>query len=313
MRYLALVLMLAVVLTGCATAAPPEPATVDITGPWAGSWEGYGIFAIKRNDTARAEFTQQGNRGRGRLWLDGTLASESIPSAVRLAGLTGVPVVFEVSGNRVLIQHEFDDQLLKTEFTVNGERMVGNMRGTEQAGRILLERVPPKVAVVLPPPAPVVVVPAPAPVAPAPAPAPTPPAVAAAPAPEPTPPPAPARPAPKEFAPTDALKSVYFDFDRSNIRPSETATLDANAKWLQERGDMLVIIEGHCDERGTNAYNLALGERRARTVRDYLVSHGIAADRITTLSYGEERPVCSDRNEECWSRNRRAAFVVKPK
>jgi len=84
-------------------------------------------------------------------------------------------------------------------------------------------------------------------------------------------------------------------------------------RWLQANADALVIVEGHCDERGTEAYNLALGERRARSVRDYLVTRGIAADRISTISYGEDRPVCREANEACWSQNRRAAFVVKPK
>jgi peptidoglycan-associated lipoprotein len=191
--------------------------------------------------------------------------------------------------------------------------MVGRLRDTDLPGHIVLERVLPKAAAAPPappaPPAPVVATPAPAP-----PPAPEPPPVAAAPTPEPTPPaPAPARPVPQEFTAIDALKPVYFDFDRANIRPSETDALDANAKWLQERSDVLVIIEGHCDERGTNAYNLALGERRARSVRDYLVSRGVAADRITTLSYGEERPACSEHNEECWRQNRRAAFMIKPK
>jgi peptidoglycan-associated lipoprotein len=130
-------------------------------------------------------------------------------------------------------------------------------------------------------------------------------------------PPAPApvaeRPAPQDFSAADALKPVYFDFDRSDIRPSEKSVLDANAAWLQANGDVLLIVEGHCDERGTEAYNLALGERRARSARDYLVAQGVAANRITTISYGEERPVCREHNEDCWSQNRRAAFAVKPK
>jgi peptidoglycan-associated lipoprotein len=159
----------------------------------------------------------------------------------------------------------------------------------------------------VPPPAPVAAVPAPA--AP---PAPAPPPVVAVPAP-PAPAPVEARPAPQDFSAADALKPVYFDFDRSDIRPSEKSVLDANAAWLQANGDVLLIVEGHCDERGTEAYNLALGERRARSARDYLVAQGVAANRITTISYGEERPVCREHNEDCWSQNRRAAFVVKPK
>ena len=309
MRYVALVMTLVVLGTGCTTLPQPSPATVDLTGRWAGSWEGYGVAAIQRLDTAKAEFKQQGNGGRGHLWLDGTLASESVPVAARMAGLTGVPIVFEVSGNRVQVRHQLDDRMLKAEFTVTGDRMVGRLLETEQPGRIVLERVPPPRAVA--PPAPLTAA-APPPSPPAPT-APAPPPVAAAPAPPVPPAPVVSRPAPREFAPVDALKSVFFDFDRASIRPSETSVLDAHARWLKDNAGVLVIVEGHCDERGTNAYNLALGERRARSVRDYLVSQGIAADRITTLSYGEERPSCSEQTEECWARNRRAAFVAKPK
>ena len=85
------------------------------------------------------------------------------------------------------------------------------------------------------------------------------------------------------------------------------------AAIVAANGDVLLIVEGHCDERGTEAYNLALGERRARSARDYLVAQGVAANRITTIAYGEERPVCREHNEGCWVQNRRAAFIVKPK
>ena len=146
--------------------------------------------------------------------------------------------------------------------------------------------------------------PPPPPPAPAPAPALAPPAPVA-------PAPAPARLAPKEFAPVEALKPVYFDFDRYEIRPGERRTLDTNAQWLKANAKHLVLIEGHCDERGTNEYNLGLGERRARATMDYLVSQGVAANRFTIVSYGEERPVCTERNEACWKQNRRAAFLVK--
>jgi peptidoglycan-associated lipoprotein len=106
---------------------------------------------------------------------------------------------------------------------------------------------------------------------------------------------------------------VYFAFDRSDLQPAQVAVMDDNVRWLQSNPNVIVIIEGHCDERGTNAYNLALGERRARTARDYFVSRGIAANRITVLSYGEERPTCRDHTEACWKENRRASFVIKPK
>jgi peptidoglycan-associated lipoprotein len=157
----------------------------------------------------------------------------------------------------------------------------------------------------------------PAPAAPAPAPAPAasapsgaaaaaPAAAAAAPAQAP-------RPSPKEFMAVAALKEVYFDFDKYDIRPEDAKTLDSNAAWLKSNGDNLVLIEGHCDERGTNEYNLALGERRAKATMNYLVSQGIQANRITIISYGEERPVCTEKTEACWAKNRRAAFLVKPR
>jgi peptidoglycan-associated lipoprotein len=120
-----------------------------------------------------------------------------------------------------------------------------------------------------------------------------------------------ARPAPSEFAANENLRDVYFDFDKYDIRPPDAKTLDANASWLKSNPNHLVLIEGHCDERGTNEYNLALGERRAKSTMNYLVSQGVQASRITIISYGEERPVCTQKNEECWAKNRRAHFLVK--
>jgi peptidoglycan-associated lipoprotein len=151
---------------------------------------------------------------------------------------------------------------------------------------------------------------APAPSTPS-TPAPTP--APAAPAPTPAPAAPAARPSPKEFMPNAALKDVFFDFDKYDIRPEDAKTLDANAAWLKTNADNLVLIEGHCDERGTNEYNLALGERRAKATMNYLVSQGVQANRITIISYGEERPVCNEKNESCWSKNRRGHFLVKPR
>ena len=129
---------------------------------------------------------------------------------------------------------------------------------------------------------------------------------------EPNPQAATARPAPAEFTETAELKNVYFDFDESAIRPDEAKTLEANAAWLKSH-DMLVLIEGQCDERGTEAYNLALGDRRASATKNYLAAYGIATNRITTLSLGKERPVCTEHSEACWAQNRRAHFLVKPR
>ena len=117
-------------------------------------------------------------------------------------------------------------------------------------------------------------------------------------------------PRPAEFRETDNLKDVFFDFDRYDIRAGDARILDGNAAWLKTNND-LVLIEGHCDERGTNEYNLALGERRAKATMNYLVGQGVQANRITIISYGKERPTCTEHTEGCWARNRRSHFLVK--
>jgi peptidoglycan-associated lipoprotein len=143
-----------------------------------------------------------------------------------------------------------------------------------------------------------------APAAPAPAaPAPMQPATA-----QPTP--AAPAPRPSEFALNDNLKTIYFDFDKYDIRPADAKLLDGNATWLKSNGDNLLLIEGHCDERGTNEYNLALGERRALSVRRYLVSLGVNPDRVHTISYGEERPLDPAHTDAAWAMNRRGEFKV---
>jgi peptidoglycan-associated lipoprotein len=153
------------------------------------------------------------------------------------------------------------------------------------------------------------------------APAPT--AAAPTPAPAPVAPPAPAAPAPplsapiprasepKEFRPTDALKTIYFDFDKATIGPADARVLEASAAWLKANSNRLLLIEGHCDERGTPDYNVALGDRRAKAAQSYLTAQGVRADRITIISYGEQRPACADHGERCWAQNRRAQFLVK--
>jgi len=107
------------------------------------------------------------------------------------------------------------------------------------------------------------------------------------------------------------LKDVYFEFDSYDLRPDARATLKANGEWLRSNPSAQVQIEGHCDERGTTEYNLALGSKRAQSVKDYLVTLGAAADRLSTISYGEELPVCTEHNEACWQKNRRARFVIQ--
>jgi peptidoglycan-associated lipoprotein len=120
-----------------------------------------------------------------------------------------------------------------------------------------------------------------------------------------------ARPAPGEFVGVRDLVDIHFEFDKYAIRSRDAEILDANARWLRANKDALVLIEGHCDERGTEEYNLSLGDRRARATVDYLVAQGIAPARMVTISYGKERPQCTDHNEACWAKNRRAHFLVK--
>ncbi len=120
----------------------------------------------------------------------------------------------------------------------------------------------------------------------------------------------PEQPAVKEkiFDPATDLALVYFDFDKSNLRPDAIETLNKNAEIIKKNSGVTIQIAGHCDERGTQEYNLALGERRALAVRDYLISLGIPADKLVTISYGKEQPVDAGHNEEAWAKNRRAAF-----
>jgi peptidoglycan-associated lipoprotein len=112
---------------------------------------------------------------------------------------------------------------------------------------------------------------------------------------------------------TKLLKDIYFEFDKYDIRPKDEGVLKENAAWLKKNPNTRVQIEGHCDERGTVEYNLALGERRANYTKKYLVSLGIAPDRISTISYGKEKPLDPGHNEEAWAKNRRAHIVVLSK
>ena len=104
---------------------------------------------------------------------------------------------------------------------------------------------------------------------------------------------------------------VYFEFDNATLDYQAQELLKQKAMWLRDNPDANVVIEGHCDERGTNAYNLALGERRAESTKSFLVNLGISGARLTTISYGEEKPLDMGQNEEAWAKNRRAAFVLE--
>lgn len=135
----------------------------------------------------------------------------------------------------------------------------------------------------------------------------------------PPPPPPPPPPTPKRSA-TDILASdvqdVYFDYDKSDVREDARTTLTKNADVLkqlfQDNPGFSVQVEGHCDERGSAEYNLGLGDRRATSTKDFLVQLGVPADRLKTISYGKERPVCTDADESCYQRNRRAHFSPAP-
>jgi peptidoglycan-associated lipoprotein len=164
----------------------------------------------------------------------------------------------------------------------------------------------------------------PPPPAPAPPPAPPP---ATTPTPPPPPPPAPPPAAPA--APTEEeafraksleqlnsekpLGDVFFAYDASDISEQSRGTLQKDVDWMKKWTSTKVMVEGHADSRGTNEYNLALGERRADAVRDYLVSLGVPTDRITIVSKGEEQPVCTEETESCWQQNRRGHFIITAK
>lgn len=166
-----------------------------------------------------------------------------------------------------------------------------------------------------------------APAPPAPPPPPT--APQAPPPPTPPPPPPPARPpaappaltedqifANKSLAELNAerpLADVYFDLDESTIRDDAKGPLQRNADWMKRWTSTQVTVEGHADERGSAEYNLALGSRRADSVKQYLVSLGVQAGRITVVSKGKEQPVCTDHNEGCWQQNRRGHFIITAK
>lgn len=113
---------------------------------------------------------------------------------------------------------------------------------------------------------------------------------------------------PEQINQMQILRTIHFDYDRSEIRTDQRPVLQQNAQWLREHPGVTILVEGHCDERGTREYNQALGERRANAARQYLISLGVESDRIQVISYGEERPTAQGSNEEAWAQNRRAEF-----
>jgi len=129
------------------------------------------------------------------------------------------------------------------------------------------------------------------------------------PAPAPPPPPPPSATEEELFA--QNVKDIFFDYDKSDIRPGDQATIQADAQFLQQHPGIHFTIEGHCDERGSTEYNLALGTSRADSVKSALIQAGVSGDRIKTYSYGKEKPFCTESTESCWQQNRRGHFVYE--
>ncbi|NLO92612.1 MAG: OmpA family protein [Elusimicrobia bacterium] len=113
-----------------------------------------------------------------------------------------------------------------------------------------------------------------------------------------------------EYSAQPGLRTVYFDYDRHNLRPETRKTLENNASFAIEGKIPALKVEGHCDQRGTVEYNLALGQKRANSVKDYYTQLGYNPDMVTAVSYGKERPVCDDSGESCWQQNRRAVTLA---
>jgi peptidoglycan-associated lipoprotein len=125
----------------------------------------------------------------------------------------------------------------------------------------------------------------------------------------PPPPPPPAGPSIEELFARD-VKDSYFEYNKADIRPDAREALGKTASFLRDHPEVKVTIEGHCDERGSTEYNLGLGDRRANATKQYLVSLGISADRMNTVSYGKEKPFCTEHDEACWQQNRRGHFIM---
>jgi peptidoglycan-associated lipoprotein len=323
MRALA-ALALVPLLVACASAKPTGlvvgglPADNDISGHWSGSWVGAGLFHAVRQESLTLDMTQRGNAGYGKLVLDGAVAAESVPWEVRQQGLGGIRVFATVSGSKVKLTHEVDDRIFAADLNVAGDQMVGQVNG--RSVRLILARqapspqsAPQQSARAAPS-----QMPAQVPVAAEPVPAQpeqglatvavAPPESADKPQSEDQ---AQPRARNEDFVAVPELKPVYFDFDKSVLRPDAADALTNNTTWLKENADTLVLIEGNCDERGTAEYNLALGDRRAKSAMDYLEANGIPKERLSTVSYGKERPVCTENTEECKNQNRRADFRIK--
>jgi peptidoglycan-associated lipoprotein len=333
MRSLLMVASLSL-LTACATTThrAPGPSALpvsnsldsDVTGRWTGTWVGTGLFESPREDAVVLEIKQFGVSGYGRIILDGSTAAESVPWDVRREGLSGARVAATILGSQVRIRHELGARFFAADLTrVSEDKMIGDVRGAAPGVQLLLTRAgrrpdPPQAKVL---PAPPAVEPAAAPetpvmeapaVAEEPAKEPDPVQIAAVlPSEEPQAPATTARPKIDEFVPALDLSTVYFDFDSAKLRADALDAIATNVKWLKEHTEMQLMIEGHCDEAGTPEYNQALGDRRAESVKATLAASGVEADRMATISYGKERPVCTESTDECHQMNRHVEFRIK--
>ena len=309
-----LLVALTVVVAACPIVQPPaamagsDPAGRDLSGKWTGQWTGTGLLMSPREDTVILHLVQTGEQAYGRFALEGATAAESVPIDIRNGGLWGIRVRAKISGEKVTLRHDAGGHLFTADLKLSedGEYLYGTVRGPHPRVMLILTRgsdtPPSQTAMPAPPPVPLT------------APPPTeagPKVVVLAPPQEKAgEAPVPARE--EAFAGVAELAAIHFDFDKADLRKDAVDTLTAHVAWLKDHADALVLIEGHCDERGTDEYNVALGERRAKSVSDLLAAHGIAPDRISTTSFGRERPVCTAGTEECRMQNRRAEFRVKP-
>ena len=309
-------------MAACSTANPtrfnPEVAGSGLSGRWIGTWTGTGLLMAPREDAVTLELVQTGdNEAYGRFVLEGATAAESVPIDVRNAGLWGIRVRARISGDKVTLRHDAGGHLFTADLrlTGDGEYMYGVLRGSHPKVALVLSRppegptTPPQAAMAPRPPAFRQAETPPPKTEPLAKIEPAPKVVVVAP--EQKESDAPAPPREEQFVGVAELSPIHFDFDKAELRKDAVDTLTAHVAWLKDHADALLLIEGHCDERGTDEYNVALGERRAKSVGDLLAAHGIAPDRIATTSLGRERPICTANTEECRTQNRRAEFRVK--
>ena len=316
----------------------------DVTGRWTGTWIGTGLFESPREDEVILEIKQVGNSGYGRVVFDGSVAAESVPWNVRREGLAGARVSARIRGSRIQLKHELGGNLFAADLKrVGDDRMIGDVRGASPGVQLVLTRVrrgeAPQARVMPAPPAQppaqqssqqpspqaAQAEPEPAKVVTLPPIEETKPAVTE-PATEPDPvqiakvlpseepqleQPSAERPKIEEFVPAIDMRNVYFDFDSAKLRADAADVLATNVDWLKQHDDLQLMIEGHCEEAGTPEYNQVLGDRRAESVRATLAASGIEPERMATISYGKERPVCTDSTEECRKLNRHVEFRIK--